>query len=156
MPVAEVEGMQGAGLSPEGLSHAPHLRGMVFTQPLVHGTFQAWSSRPLQQHGSCSWHLCTWFKSAPPCRCCDCFLWGFVEALPRGLRSVQGGARGYPAWGVGGVGAATPGEGQGGQQAERCRPSQLSCQTGGASAEPDIGNRFHQLPARPICCLGCV
>lgn len=52
--------------------------------------------------------------------------------------------------------AAMQGEGQGGQQAERCRPSQLSCQTGAANAEPDIGNRFNQLPKRPICCLGCV
>lgn len=36
----------------------------------------------------------------------------------------------------------------------QAQPAFLS--DGAAKAEPDIGNRFNQLPERPICCLGFV
>lgn len=35
-------------------------------------------------------------------------------------------------------------------------PASFPVRRAAANAEPDIGNRFNQLPGRPICCLGCV
>lgn len=46
------------------------------------------------------------------------------------------------------------GEGQGGQQAEQSRPSQLSCQTGAANSEPDIRTGLTNYPSAPSAVWG--
>lgn len=72
----------------------------------------------------------------------DRALAGGSQAGPRGLSQAP--APGQPC----------KGEGQGGQQAERSRPSQLSCQTGAANAEPDIGTGLTNYPGAPSAVWG--
>ena len=138
-------GTQGAVLRPSGLCGVPPAQGMILARPLVHGTFQAWSLG-LCSHG--------W---APPYRCWDLFLWGFVEPSLTNWVLLPGREPGRgPQASLGALFRAAPGGGEEGQQAEPCRaqPAFLSdrrCQYGARHR-----NRFNQLPERPICCLGRV
>ena len=123
--MAEAEGTQGAVLRSGGLCGVPPIQGMILARPLILGTFPAWSLRSLQpQLGSSLLVL----GSLPV---------GLHGTLTHKLEGSRAGAH-RPLWGRGA--GQPPGEGQGGQQAERCGaqpafPSDRRCQSGARHGE---------------------